>query len=48
MSGFYTLTCTDPDDVQWTTADIQYNTNEIWVQNVITNYIPFLADKVTV
>ena len=32
----------------WTTQDIKYNTGLNWVQNIMTNSIPFLADQVDV
>ena len=40
--------CTDPKGTDWTTPDIAFNTNTDWIQNTITNSIPFLADKISV
>lgn len=48
LNGSYTIQCTDELGNKFTTGDIAYNTNQVWVQNMITNSIPFLADKVEV
>ena len=48
INGSYSIVCTDPAGKTWTTPDINYGTNTDWIQNIITNSIPFLADKIDV
>ena len=48
LNGSYAITCTDPRGKQWTTPDIKYNTGHAWIQNIIANSIPFLADQVEI
>jgi len=48
LNGSYAIVCTDPRGKVWTTPDIKYNTGLHWVQNIMTNSIPFLADQVDV
>ena len=48
INGSYSIVCTDPSGKTWTTPDINYGTNSDWIQNIITNSIPFLADKISV
>ena len=48
LDGTYTITCTDEDEVEWSTPAMWYNTHQIWIQNSISNAIPFMADRIEV
>jgi hypothetical protein len=48
FSGKYTITCTDLDGIAWTTSDLDWYNDAMWVEYHITENIPFLANKVTV
>jgi hypothetical protein len=48
LDGSYTITCQDAEGIDHTTEDIWFSWGEATVQNYITYYIPFLADKIEV
>lgn len=48
LAGYYTITCQDPNGIDWTTGDILYSADQASVELAITYAIPFLADKVDV
>jgi len=48
INGSYAITCKDAQGISWSTLDIPYKSGHTWVQQHITNKIPFLADKIEV
>jgi hypothetical protein len=48
VSGYYAVTCQGADGIDYTSADILYSYSATWVQKIIQDSIPWLANNVEI